>query len=516
MADRHTTSPDVGYWAARIDPEARHHGLVNTVPKGTAYVQATSVPFTIVESWLWRLGGAGLALALPVAGGLLAAYSAHRLAVGLGGSERAACTALVTVGALGPAAFYAGDVWEHAPALGLALLATALVVDARAWRSAAVAGLAMGAAVVLRAEVAVHAVALVALVLVVAEARRFWLTRWRWVALGAFGAVIPVVANQLLERSVLGGGLRSDRAGELLGGTGRSLGLRLSGAMVQVAGVFSDDRGAGVATAVVVVVVALVLAAAGLGRRRLPGPVVRVVAVLGLALYLGRIAKGLGFVPGMLAASPVAMAGAVAGLGRGIAPWRRVLVGAALVEVPLVFALQWPGNLVAQWGSRYLLVPGAVLTVVGAVALWEHATAAAYRNGVLVLAAVVGAFGLAWHVDRTRQVGRAFDRIAALPSGTVVASTDPDLLREGGSWYRYRDRWLTVDSDVQLLREGGLADRLHVDQVALLRDVEAGSTDQSWDELMAWAGFRSPYRMVTEEHIDLLGGTVELLVFERR
>lgn len=508
MADRGTDSPDVGYWAARLDPEGLHHGLVNTTVRGTTYVQSTSLPFTIVESWLWRLGGSPLALALPVAGGLLAAYAAHRLARGLGASGPGAVTALLAVGLLGPVAFYTGDLWEHAPAVGLALLATALVVDARGWWSAGVAGLALGSAVVLRAEVAVHAVALAVVILAVGECRRWWLARWRWILAGACGAVLPVIGNQVLERAVMSADLRSDRAGLLVQGAGSSLGLRVSGAFVQATGLFADDGGGGVVMAVAVASVILVLAGVGLGRLKLPAPAIRFLVVLALALYLGRFAQGLGFIPGMLAASPLAAVGLVAGLGRGIAPWRRALVGAALAELVLVFVLQWPGNLVAQWGSRYLLVPGAVLSVVGAVALWEHGTATWYRNGVLGLAAVVAAFGLAWHVERTTQVGRAFDRIGALPPGTVIASTDANLLREGGSWYRYGDRWLNVDDGDQLLGRGGYADRLDVDRVALLEPLDASVAPTQPDP--------ARFRVVSDERISLTGGTVRLLVLDRR
>jgi hypothetical protein len=508
MADRGTSDPDIGYWASRIDPDGLHHGLVNTTHRGDTYVQSTSIPFTIVESWLWDLGGSAAALALPVVGGLLAAYAAHRLARGLGASGHGAVTALLAVGLLGPVAFYTGDLWEHAPAVGVALLATALVVDARGWWSAAVAGLAIGSAVVLRAEVAIHAVALAAMILAVGECRRWWLARWRWLVAGACGAVLPVIGNHVLEQAVMSTDLRSDRAGALVQGAGTSLGLRVSGAFVQATGLFADDGGGGVVMAVVVAFVLLVLAGVGTGRLRMPPPAVRFLVVLGLALYLGRFAQGLGFIPGMLAASPLAAVGVVAGLGRGIAPWRRALVGAALLELVLVFVLQWPGNLVAQWGSRYLLVPGAVLAVVGAVALWEHGTATWFRNGVLGLATVVAAFGLVWHVQRTNQVAKAFDRIDAVSAGTVLASTDANFLREGGSWYRYGDRWLSVDDQDQLLRRGGYADRLDVDRVALLEPLDPSVAPAEPDP--------DRFQVVSDEVIPLTGGDVRLLVLERR
>ena len=46
-----------------------------------------------------------------------------------------------------------------------------------------------------------------------------------------------------------------------------------------------------------------------------------------------------------------------------------MVVGTALGAVPLVWAAQWKGGHILQWGGRYLLVPTLLLLVLAAVAL---------------------------------------------------------------------------------------------------------------------------------------------------
>ena len=84
MDAHHSLKPDVGYWAATWDPNGEHHPLIYTERHGKQWVQVTSLPFVYAGLPLWRIGGTAAILLLPVAGSLLGAYGARRLALALG------------------------------------------------------------------------------------------------------------------------------------------------------------------------------------------------------------------------------------------------------------------------------------------------------------------------------------------------------------------------------------------------------------------------------------------------
>ncbi|MCB0964702.1 MAG: hypothetical protein KDA98_15595, partial [Acidimicrobiales bacterium] len=462
--------PDLGYWAAAVDPEGRHHPIVNTEPRtdGT-WLQGTSIPFSLATGGLWGVGGAWGAALVPIAGGLLAAWSARRLALRVGATPTAAEAAFWLVGLVGPVGFYALDLWEHAPAAGLVLLAASGLVDPRGRVEALVTGLAAGAAVVLRADAALVLVALGVAVLAVGPVRRRWLGHLDRVAVAGIAAVVPLVANALAERAVIEGDVRGSRAGDLVSGAGSDLAGRLGDAALQLAGPYADDNVAGAIAGLLLAAAAIGLALVAIGRWRAPAPVVRALAVLLGALYLGRIVQGLGFVPGALAVAPLAATGIAAGLwGRDASPERRVVTFGAVGSLPLIWALQWQGNHAAAWGARYLLASAALLVVVGVVALFEDPVPRLYRTAVLGLTVAVGVAGLSYHAVRTRQVADAFDQISVPEDGALV-SADVNLLREGGGWYERDARWLTaVDPVGEVLAPGSLGDELELDTVAVV------------------------------------------------
>lgn len=508
MAERGTLEPDVGYWAEEVDPDGAHHPLVNTEPRGTQWVQGTSLPFSIASARLWDLGGASAALLLPAAGALLGALAARRLARGLGGGLAAGEAAFWLVGAAGPVGFYALELWEHAPATGLVVFAVASIVRPRNGWDAAAAGLAAGAAVVLRAESALVLGAVGVAVLATGPLRQAWMRRWRWAVAGAVGAAVPVVANALVERRYLGGDLRGDRASTLAAGAGSALGGRLQDAIVETATPFADSGPLGAATGLALAACALGLAFVALGRWKAPLPVVRVMGAVLAALYLARLLQGPGFLPGMLAVSPLAAAGIVAGLrGTDERPEIRAVALGSIGALPFIWLLQWQGNHSAQWGGRYLLPVGALLTVVGVVAVFRPAVPRLYRVAMIGLAVLVAVVGLAWHVQRTATVGEVFEELDALPDDTVVVATDPNLLREGGSWYR-GGRWLTVTELDDLFQDGGLADELGIDRVAVALDVE----DRAGAEVLA----SPPGFVVAEEAVlDKPGGHLRVVTLDR-
>ena len=186
------------------------------------------------------------------------------------------------------------------------------------------------------------------------------------------------------------------------------------------------------AGALALLVIALV------SRRRLPATALFVA----VGLYAARFAQGLGFVPGTLAASP---AGTTA---RPHTAGARVLVVGAVAAAPVVWMLQWQGQLVPQWGGRYLLLTGALLLIVASVE-WRSVVPA------IALTVAVSGFGAAWHVDRTKNVARAVASLEAVAPGTVIVSGVTHLGREAGAWYEHR-RWLTaIDGDEHSL-EGAI------------------------------------------------------------
>ena len=159
-----------------------------------------------------------------------------------------------------------------------------------------------------------------------------------------------------------------------------------------------------------------------------------------VVLYLQRFAKGPGFIPSLVAATPIA----VVGLASGWASTRaRYLLGVGLLALPLVWATQFQGGAGPQWGARYLLVSGLLFGVVGVVALerlrpWARAAAVG-------LAAVVTVYGLVWTSIRTHDIGRSGAALSGRQEPVLVSRVG-HLAREYGAFYLDR-RWLTAPTD---------------------------------------------------------------------
>ncbi len=485
MAERGDWDPDVGYWAASADPEGRLHPLVKTGRIGDRWIQAASLPMVLASVPLWNLAGPPGLLALPIAGAVLAATAARRLARTLG--ARTGWPAFFLVGAASPVAFYALDFWEHAPALGLFLLAVSLLLGPDVSRRAAVGGgLAAGAAVAVRAEMAIYLLVLSLVVAAVGECRRQWLRRPLLAVASAGVAAAVLGLHQALERAVLGAGIQTARVGSQASSVGSSLGERARDAAVTSVGLFADDsRSAlllgGVAVASLV----------GLGLVACRGTAVlwRPAAVLSGGLMLFRMVGGLGFVPGSLASAPV---GGAAVAASPASARLRVVVAGALVALPLVWAVQWTGDLVPQWGGRYTLATGALLTVAGSVALersgWRRPAAVV----LVALSVAMAGYGLAWHVERTNFYGAVTERIAREPADVAVVSALNHLGREVGTSYGER-RWLRASTDDELALAARVLDRLDVERVDVVvlegrAAPELAGYGRSWSEPLARPG----------------------------
>ena len=469
MDQHHSLKPDVGYWAAKWDPQGDHHPLIYTQKHGDQWVQVTSFPFVYAGLPLYKVGGTGGILLLPVLGSLLAAYGARRLAKALGASTGWWAFWLVGVGT--PMLFYAGDFWEHSMAVGLMLLAFALALEGGAGKALA-AGALTGLAGVLRTEVLLYAAFVgIALLLVAGEWEEWIRAPKRIVALIA-GLAAVLVANGALERAVLGSGLRDTRAGSNVAAAGSTLGTRLHDGLLTAIGLFGDDTTKAYVGGAVVVLALLAFTWAMFNDRE-RAPFTVLTGAVAVALYVVRFAKAglVLFVPGVFPAAPISAAGVTGARTRQ----QIAVAGAAVVVLPAVWLLQWRGQLLPQWGGRYVLLTGTLLTVVGAVAL-ERKTRTICTVTLVGITVVTAGFSAAWHIQRTRGVARTAAAVERVPRDVVVVSRLAHLGREAGAYYG-RNRWLNAAGDDGTVQAAGIAAQANVTRIDVV-DLDEGQRPQ--------------------------------------
>jgi len=467
MGERGSLIPDIGYWAAPWDPDAKYHGWLDTRHVDGIYVDVTTLPMLVVDYPLWRLGGQRLALLLPMLGALACAFIARAFVRRIrDGSE--GWTAFWLTGLGSPLVVYALDIWEHT--LGVACIAgaTLLLFDAaersfRPWHGLA-AGALFGAAYSMRTEALVYLVTgfgITGLVL-------FWRRRFgRAVQLGVTGAISFVAvtaANAALEIALTGESYRFGHSRETAASVGVGVvgeGTRFREAMATSFSPFPSFEPAylllGVLLSIALVVLAL---ASDRASRRL---VAQAAAAAVILVYLWRVSFGLGFWPGLFAATPLA----ALGLARG---WhnegRRLVVLLAVVPLPLVFLSQFPGGALPQWSGRYILTSGFLLAVVGAASLADLERWA--RMAFVGFAVVTSVLGIGWLSTRTHQVANAGDLLNAR-SEEVLISPEGFPPREFAATYGVKP-WLSVHhtselpAAVEVVRAAGRSTFAIVDQ----------------------------------------------------
>jgi hypothetical protein len=273
------------------------------------------------------------------------------------------------------------------------------------------------------------------------------------------GAVVPVAASQLLERVVIGSDVRGGRAASTAAAAGSAGADRASEALITFVGlnrfVTPNDWVIG---AVIACCVAVGAWWSVRGASRLRGAVA---LGLGAFLYLVLLADGLGFVPGVLTASPLAAAG-IALLWTS--PRFRLVGTLALVTLVIVWVAQYTGNARAQWGARYALLPGLLLAVVAVVALARRPRALV---AVVALSGLVTLSGVAWLGDRSHTIADGMTALIARDDDAVV-SLGGHLLREGGAFYRPDRHWLTATDRAELRRALAAVDAAGDAEVAVL------------------------------------------------
>lgn len=527
MTERGRLDPDVGYWAEQWDPDGRVHPLYYTSRYGHRWVNATTLPVLYAAYPLYQLGGYRLALLLPMLGSVLSALAARALARRLSGGNRESdgWAAFWIVGLASPLLIYALDFWEHSIGVAAMAWAVVLLLDAmegrRGWPAFLGGGALFGVAASVRTEALVYAFVAVGgacLALVV------WRRRPVQAVVGGLaataGLLVPLAVNYALEVATVGTAIRFGRAtgtasAAVSGAVGTSgagagvVGTRVEEAMLNAAALspqlepLSYFVGFGV-------VLLLAYATWRLGHvpERVPvfeageasskvavsggagdvGPAVLAAVGVG-ALYLIRFASGPGFVPGLVATTPLAVVGLVLG-------WRsaagRYVLGVALVGLPLVWATQFSGGASPQWAGRYLLVSGLFLGVAGAVALAALPRWA--RTAAVGLAVTVTGFGVVWMSIRTHDFARAEAALHRRPE-PVLVSRIGHLVREGGAFYGDR-RWLTAPTDADQKFAVHVIEQAGVTRFGLVEESVDADADA---DIPGW-------RRVGSEELELVAG----------
>jgi hypothetical protein len=457
MDQRDSLVPEVGYWTGS-DTKGDLHALFYTFRVDDKWVNVTTLPMVYLAYPLYELGGDRGVLLIPMLGAVLCALAARALARRLG--SRTGWTAFWVMGLLSPVAIYALDFWEHS--LGLALMLWGvlwllrMLSDEGRTRAAFVAGLLFGAAATMRTEALVYLVVCAGVACLV----QWWRTR----RLGAVvvdglttvvGAAIPLVLNQLLEQAVLGGSIRAGRASGTAADAGASLTVRVQEAFTTLVGLNRFQHttdwvlGGLVAAGVVAGVWAL--------TRRAPMSLLGGAAFAAGGLFLlVAISAGLGFIPGMLTASPFAAVGVAFGWRRDV----RLIVAMAVVALPVVWFFQYSGGANPQWGGRYTLLSGALLLVAATVVLEGRRTA---LLATVVFAALVTGFGVAWLSQRSHWVADGTEAIIARHDAALI-SGEAHVMREGGAFYDPSRHWLTATDPAQFRRALSIVDRAGDDE----------------------------------------------------
>jgi hypothetical protein len=415
---------------------------------------------------LYLAGGPHAVLLLPMLGAIACALAAAALARRLAGGDGMA--AFWIIGLASPVAIYALDFWEHS--IGLALMLWGVtytwdVMERRAgWRGALVAGALFGFAATMRSEALVYFVVtfgLACLVMLWRDRRLVCPVVAGLVALAGVG--VMVVGNRLLEQLLIGSDLRGARVAGTAAGSGDELTVRVHEALTTAVGLGVSNLSSGRAWVLGGFVVALIGGGAWLLRsdervRIVAGGVLLAFATL---IYLSRFDGGLGFVPGLFTAAPFAAVGALFAWRVPALRWPALV---AAVALPIVWATDFTGGADPQWGGRYILLSGALLTIAGIVALQSSPRALCC---VVALSALVTLGGLTWLTVRSHTVA---DGVAAILSrhDEMLIARPAHFLREAGAFYDADRKWLTATTSDELLDAVAIAEKTGTREFAVI------------------------------------------------
>ncbi len=397
-----------------------------------------------------------------MAGAIGIAFAARSLARRMAGDDLG-WWAFWIVGLASPIVVYALDLWEHTLGVAAIVGAVALlaaVLDERGGSARMLAaGALLGAAATMRTEAFVYAVVAVGAcqvgLLVAGRAR----VALRTGVLTVVGFAGPWLGERLVEHAA-GGTSRGARVGSAASGGLSELGDRAHEAVTTL---FAARPGAlGAVLAGGLLLAGLVVGAVRAGRAG-RHDVARACLVALAAWHVLMIVHGLGFVPGMLVAAPLAVVGLASRPPSGTGTY---LLAVAVGALPLVWAFQYLGGADPQWAGRYALSSCVILVVLGVVALPQLDRST--RVAIVLISLLVTSAGVGWLVQRSHDVDRWFVQAAARPE-EVLISRNGFFVREGGAASAER-RWLTAPSDADLrvavavVREAGLHTFATVDE----------------------------------------------------
>jgi hypothetical protein len=278
----------------------------------------------------------------------------------------------------------------------------------------------------------------------------------------------------VLERLTVGGSIRAGRATDTATSAGANVGERISEALTTTIG-FNHwqertDWFLGALAVALIAYAAWRLLGTDRGQR-----ILGLAALAGAALiYFTRFQPRLGFVPGVLTASPLAVVGLVlAWKHRAVS--RPYLI--ALLALPVVWIFQYSGGANAQWGGRYVLVTGTLLVITGAIVLSR--TVGFGRLVVVATAVAVTACGVGWLSLRSHAIADGMQTIVDRHDQVVISEIE-HLLREGGAFYQVDSKWLTAASPVEIKRAVRVARESGATEFALLVP-EGGSRPRRLD-----------------------------------
>ncbi|MEM9200648.1 MAG: hypothetical protein AAGC53_03270 [Actinomycetota bacterium] len=433
-----TLSPDLGYWAESADPDGSLYPMWSTTNVDGGWVNVTTLPMLLLALPLYSVGGAFAAGLIPLLGTVAAALGARALARQLGDDG---VVVFWIVGVASPLTVYALDFWEHSLGVALVVWAVVGVLGASrtdgSWTSALLAGLAFGLAAAMRQEALIYGfVAGCALGVRLLLGGRPVAMLLRGGALTG-GFALTWMANAAIEATLIGDATRSARSTGTALAAGSDVGVRVEEAIITLASAFSRTDPTFLVIAGLTVGVLIELGRR-IDRPEPLRPMALAGGLIGGLLALDILAGGLGFVPGLAASTPVAALG-VTRIWRN--PDHRLIGAIAVGSLPLIFAVQYTGGALPQWGGRYLLPTGTLLIVLSVVVLDSDEGRRIVRQ-VAGLGLAVTLIGVGWTIERSHSFADA-SRALADRDEPVLVFADSFLSREAGALV-LDEQWLAA------------------------------------------------------------------------
>ena len=472
MVQRGDWDPDLGYWFEDADPEGQFYPYAHTLhtPNGQ-WVNTTSLTMIYPMRPLWALGGARLALLIPILGAVATAAAAAALERRLNPQSNGTWS-FWTIGLATPTFIYALDLWEHTLGLAAMTIGAVAVHDTINNRhpntAAAIAGLGYGFAATMRQEALVYGLIAGLLVTITTYRQHNTPTAIIRSTIMATATIAMLAAHTLAEYTLLGGPLRLQRStGTIAAGAGAVDRLRAAAATFLFP--FNGDHILSYAFGAMLLVGIFWLTLDLLrGKDSFLPRLLVIISVVFCGLFY--LVFGLRFVPGLVPTTPIA----AVGLAVAFHQRDRFVLATAVFPLPVLFAVQFPAGAIPQWGGRYLLLTGVILAVAAIAALREKHKS--FITGFIAISVAVTLFGVAWTAVRKDQVTDDWDTVAAATeSDEVVVWRDFVDAREAGS-EMIGERWLSAPDDETQIEIARVLLDAGVDTFLWIEDVDREPT----------------------------------------